>query len=172
MARSEQAAKTNVPILNLDGANYILAPCCTPVPDDPILGHYIAATNTEHIHRKDCTHVQRGYRVDPENWKEMQWNPSHAQGFNAKLDIEFSDSHSTLERITGEIAKQKSSITGFTMLSNTPEVTKVALTIQIKDGNHLSKVINAIRAIDKVRLVSRHLESDHNMKPVDVEEDI
>lgn len=159
------------PVNNLNGAKWHLAPCCTPVPNDPIFGHYIAATNTLHIHRNDCTHVQRGSRVDPENWREISWNPDFKRGFNSRLDLEFTDPQSTLESITRAIAKQNSSVVGFVMTSNTPVITKVELTVRVNDGKHLQKIINAIRAIDTVRIVSRHLESDHTMKPVDVEED-
>lgn len=169
---AETQQKPADPVLDLKGSAFVLAPCCTPVPEDQILGHYIAATNTTHIHRKDCSHCQRGFRVDPENWRELHWNPNRKTGYRAKLDIEFSDTHSTLEQITGEIAKQESSIIGFQMINSDPSLTKVLLTIQVRDGKHLSKIINAVRQIETVRLLSRHLESDHTMKPVDVEEDV
>lgn len=169
--QSDESGKEEEPVKELNGAKWRLAPCCTPVPNDPIFGHYIAATNTLHIHRNDCTHVQRGSRADPENWREVSWNPDYSQGFDAKLDLEFTDPQSTLENITRAIAKQNSSVTGFVMTSNSPVITKVELTIRISDGKQLQKVINAIRSIDTVRIVSRHIESDHSMKPVDVEED-
>lgn len=158
-------------ILDLHGRDYNLAPCCTPVPEDPIQGHYIKATNTIHVHRSDCSHCQRGYRVDPENWQEMSWNPACRDTFSAKLDAEITETHATLEKITGQIAKAQSSISGFSLTELSPTVSKVTLTIQIKDGKHLQKIINALRAIPTVNLVSRHLEKDLVMKPVDVEEE-
>lgn len=45
-------------------------------------------------------------------------------------------------------------------------VDKVELTILVSDTKHLQKIINAIRTIDTVRLVSRHLESTPAMKPL------
>ena len=158
-------------VLDLHGRGYNLAPCCTPVPEDPIQGHFIKATNTVHIHRSDCSHCQRGYRVDPENWQEMSWNPTCKETFSAKLDAEITETHATLEKITGQIAKAQSSISGFSLTELSPTASKVTLTIQIKDGKHLQKIINALRAIPAVRLVSRHLEKDLAMKPVDVEEE-
>ena len=64
------------------------------------------------------------------------------------------------------IAQQHSSVTGFAM-SQQNGVDKVELTILVSDTKHLQKIINAIRTIDTVRLVSRHLESTPAMKPVD-----
>ncbi len=159
------------PIEDLKGRHYQLAPCCTPVPFDQIIGHYIQASNTLHIHRQDCTHTARGFRVDPENWKEVKWNPNHKEVCNAKLDIEVTETHSTLEKITTEVARLRSSINGFSMTDLNPQVSRLVLTVQIQDGRQLQKIINALRAIETVRLVSRHIESDHTMKPVDVEED-
>lgn len=165
------ATEVKSPILNLKG-NFKLAPCCTPVPsDDEILGHYIGATNTTHIHRKGCSHCQRGFRVDPENWHEQQWAPDVKRVYACKLDVEVSDTHATLELITSAIAQQQSSITGFNMIQLSPDVARLMLTIQVSDSRHLQKIINAIRAIDTVRLATRHLESDLKMKPVDVEEE-
>lgn len=164
----DRTREAQEPVLDLRGQICSLADCCTPAMDDPIIGHYIAATNTLHVHRKDCSHVQRGMRADPETWRELSWNPDYREGYPVKLDIEMTNTHSTLERITSEIAHQRSSVTGFSM-SQGSEAEKVELTILVKDTKHLQKIINAIRGIDTVRLVSRHLDSDHTMKPVDVE---
>ena len=59
----------------------------------------------------------------------------------------------------------------FFSLAATKRGDKVELTILVGDTKHLQKIINAIRTIDTVRLVSRHLESTPAMKPVDVEID-
>ena len=158
------------PVLALKGQICKLAPCCTPAMDDVIIGHYIAGTNTLHVHRKDCSHVQRGMRTDPENWRDLQWNSQYKGGYPVKLDIELTNTHATLERLTSMIAQQHSSVTGFAM-SQQNGVDKVELTILVGDTKHLQKIINAIRTIDTVRLVSRHLESTPAMKPVDVEID-
>ena len=164
------AEKVQEPVLDLKGQTCKLAPCCTPAMDDVIIGHYIAGTNTLHVHRKDCSHVQRGMRADPETWRDLQWNPKYKGGYPVKLDIELTNTHATLERLTSMIAQQHSSVTGFAM-SQQNGVDKVELTILVSDTKHLQKIINAIRTIDTVRLVSRHLESTPAMKPVDVEVD-
>lgn len=151
---------TKAPVLNLGNKLFKLAPCCTPVPmDDEIIGHYIKATNTMHIHRKDCTHTQRGFRVDPENWTPLQWDPEQQGVYSVRLDIEVTEAHATLELITKQIALKSSSITGFSLRPVTAEFGYL-LTI-VKDSKHLQKIINDIREIETVRLVSRHLESDH-----------
>ena len=109
--------------------------------------------------------------MDPENWHEQQWAPDVKRVYACKLDVEVSDTHATLELITSAIAQQQSSITGFNMIQLSPDVARLMLTIQVSDSRHLQKIINAIRAIDTVRLATRHLESDLKMKPVDVEEE-
>lgn len=168
--KAEEVSKA--PVLNLGNKLFKLAPCCTPVPmDDDIIGHFIKATNTMHIHRKDCTHTQRGFRVDPENWTALQWDPEQQGVYSVRLDIEVTEAHSTLELITRQIALKSSSITGFSLRPVTAEISIILLTIQVQDSKHLQKIINDIREIETVRLVSRHLESDHKMKPVDVEEE-
>ena len=43
------------------------------------------------------------------------------------------------------------------------------MTILIRDTKHLLKILNAVRNIETVKLVTRHLESDCNNKPIDVE---
>ena len=108
--------------------------------------------------------------TDPENWRYLQWNSQYKGGYPVKLDIELTNTHTTLERLTSMIAQQHSSVTGFSM---TPlnGVDKVELTILVSDTKHLQKIINAIRTIETIRLVSRHLESTPAMKPVDVEVD-
>ena len=67
-------------------------------------------------------------RTDPENWRDLQWNSQYKGGYPVKLDIELTNTHATLERLTSMIAQQHSSVTGFAM-SQQNSVDKVELTI-------------------------------------------
>ena len=167
--RNKPEKTIQFPVLNLGGKYCKLSECCTPAREDAIIGHNIAATNTVHIHRKECFHVQRGMRSDPETWSDYKWNPDYQEGFHVSLDIELTDIHSTLEKITRTIAQQQSSVTGFSMSTPSPDLAKVQVTILIRDTKHLLKILNAVRNIETVKLVTRHLESDYNNKPIDVE---
>jgi (p)ppGpp synthase/HD superfamily hydrolase len=170
-ARSNTADQDKAPVQGLGGKLWKLAPCCTPIPNDELLGHFIESSNTVHVHRKDCSHCQRGFRVDPENWKPFLWASELPAQFACKLDIDVYNAHETLELVTAIIAQNNSGITGFNMTPVSPDVSRLTLTIQVANQDHLSRIINRIREIEAVRLVSRHLERDHMMKPVDVEED-
>jgi RelA/SpoT family (p)ppGpp synthetase len=170
-SRSNAADKEKAPVLGLGGKLWKLAPCCTPIPTDELLGHYIESSNTVHLHRKDCSHCQRGFRVDPENWRTFLWASELPAQFACKLDIDVYNAHETMELVTAIIAQNNSSITGFNMLQVSPDVSRLTLTVQVANSDHLSRIINRIRELEPVRLVSRHLERDHQMKPVDVEED-
>lgn len=165
-----KAEKKTAPLKGIRGI-YKLAPCCTPVPSDELLGHYIASTNTTHVHRKDCTHCQRGFRQDPDNWYELNWNEAFTGTFACKLNVEVTDAQAALERITAMIAEEKSSITGFNMQKLSAEVTRLILTIQVENSAHLQSILATVRGIENVRSVNRHMDSDINLKPVDVEED-
>ena len=64
------------PILGVDGLDFRLAGCCTPLPQEPIVGAVSLGNHGLTIHRQDCDNVKR---IPVERRLPVQWNSRHPE---------------------------------------------------------------------------------------------
>lgn len=89
---------------DLDSPNYIIEPCCSPLPGDDVTG-FLAEDNTIVIHKSDCSQLKKlkttyGSRLVSARWEGMK------EKFSASLEIEGIDRGGLLAEVltivTGE----------------------------------------------------------------------
>ena len=143
---------TGIRVQGIDNMLIHFAKCCQPVPGDRIIG-YLTRGKGVTIHRTDCKNMLKLYE-DKERVIDVEWDISNQQRFQVHLSILGEDRKNLLKDITLCISKQEVNIIG---VSFTVEDTyaKGQLDIEIKDLQHLTKIIHNIRNVSGVYTVER-----------------
>jgi len=126
--------------------------CCQPVPGDRIIG-YLTKGKGVTIHRTDCRNLIK-LMEEKERIVRVEWDIEKSQEFQVYLSIIGEDRKNLLKDITLCVSKQDTNIL---MVNFHIEDTyaKGKLNIQVKNLQHLTRIINSIRKIPGVFSVER-----------------
>jgi GTP pyrophosphokinase len=155
-SESQTAAKTIRNVLSVDGSEgmaVIFSSCCHPIPGDTIIG-YLGKSEGLQIHIHDCAHVVRIHRKDPENWIEVNWAEEIHREFEIPLRVDIKNSKGVLAKVASSITAADANITHVGMDNATSELAAtIRFGVQVKDRDHLAKVMRSLRAnLDVVRV--------------------
>ncbi len=128
------------------------AKCCHPVPGDPIMG-YLSRGKGVTVHRKDCKNLIN-LLEDKKRIIEVDWDIEKDQEFLVNLQIIGEDRKNFLHDITLCVAKSNTNIV--TVNFETEDMyARGQINIQVKNLQHLTKIINSINKIPGVFSVER-----------------
>jgi GTP diphosphokinase / guanosine-3',5'-bis(diphosphate) 3'-diphosphatase len=88
-----------ITIRGSDGMAVQFAQCCSPIPGDPIIG-FINKGQGLTIHTHDC-HQVREYRLDPDKWVDVEWEPGQDKVYDVKIRIVAANKQGVLAHIFG-----------------------------------------------------------------------
>ena len=147
-ARSDSGIK----VQGMDNMLIHFARCCQPVPGDRIIG-YLTRGKGVTIHRSDCKNMIKLYE-EKERIIDVEWDVEKEQHFHVHLSVIGEDRKNLLKDITLCISKQEINIINVSF--STEELyAKGNLNIEVKNIQHLTKVINSIRKLSGVFSVER-----------------
>jgi len=150
-SRKQQAATT--PGFRIRGVGNLLtslARCCSPVPNDPIIG-YITRGRGVTIHRQDCGNVLRLQGEERARLIEVEWGTSAHENYPVDISIEAYDRSGLLRDITTLLANEKINVTGVTTATDTRDgIARMSLSLLITDINQLSRVLSQISQLPNV----------------------
>ncbi|WP_375490348.1 RelA/SpoT family protein, partial [uncultured Jatrophihabitans sp.] len=109
-----------------------LARCCTPVPNDEILG-FVTRGGGVSVHRDTCTNAQ-SLRDQPERLVDVEWAPSVGASFVVSIQIEALDRRGLLTDITGILADDRVSILSATVMTNRDRVATSRFTFEMAEA--------------------------------------
>ena len=137
-----------------EGMSVIYSTCCHPIPGDTIIG-YLGKSEGLQIHIHDCAHVVRIHRKDPENWVEVNWAEEIHKEFEIPLKVDIKNSKGVLAKVASSITAADANITHVGMENTNSELAAtIRFGVQVKDRDHLARVMRSLRAnIDVVRAV-------------------
>lgn len=155
----EVDSKQDAPLLikGASGLAITIAPCCLPLPTEPIL----ARRNQQHgleIHRADCVHIgrlQQGDSLFPVAWAQDMGGKK----FLAEIVIEVRDVLGMLHNITKRLAEMDVNIENLN-ITGVGSVKQDRLTIQVNDLRHLQEAMRQLKRIPNVLNVSRLTKKD------------
>jgi GTP pyrophosphokinase len=155
-SESQSVAKPIRHVLSVDGSegmSVIFSSCCHPIPGDTIIG-YLGKSEGLQIHIHDCAHVVRIHRKDPENWIEVNWADEIHREFEIPLRVDIKNSKGVLAKVASSITAADANITHVGMDNATSELAAtIRFGVQVKDRDHLAKVMRSLRAnLDVVRV--------------------
>ncbi|ACT49302.1 MULTISPECIES: bifunctional (p)ppGpp synthetase/guanosine-3',5'-bis(diphosphate) 3'-pyrophosphohydrolase [Methylovorus] len=158
--QGERHAKhTNKPLGTItirgsEGMAVQFAQCCRPIPGDPILG-FINKDKGLVIHTHDCPAIRK-FRVDPEKWLDVEWDPDGKRLFNVNLKLVVANQRGMLAQIASTIAEAGSNIDHVSMEeSDSSAYTNMHFTVQVENRVHLAELMRRIRKIPDVVRINR-----------------
>lgn len=126
-----------------------IAKCCTPVPEDPIVG-FITRGQGVSVHSPDCSNAQALKRSHPERFVNVTWDNSTQGNFLVQIEIKALDRAGLLGDLTAVLSEYRINILSGNMATSRDRVASVRFTIEMAEASHLNATLAALRRIEGV----------------------
>ncbi|MEI8295126.1 MAG: bifunctional (p)ppGpp synthetase/guanosine-3',5'-bis(diphosphate) 3'-pyrophosphohydrolase [Alphaproteobacteria bacterium] len=130
------------------------AGCCHPLPGDQIVGVVVTGRGVT-VHIIKCDTVSSF--SEPERLLDLFWDEDHRNKQNhvGRLRVIFANKSKSLTSLTTAIAKSDSNIINLKITHRTTEFWDLFVDVEVKNTEHLSQIIVALRSIAVVNFVER-----------------
>lgn len=142
-----------VKVRGLDDVLITLARCCNPIRGEPIIG-YITRGRGVTVHSERCPNLEK-LLYDPERRIEVVWEGADEAQFEVRLTVLSEDRPGILAKITQAIAAAKSNIKNVEARTFEDRRGEITLSLDIRDLDHLQKIIEKVKGIEGVYHVER-----------------
>jgi len=143
--------KDSILIKGIDNVMVRFAGCCNPVPGERVVG-FITRGRGVTIHTLDC---QSMVDEDPHRKVEVEWDATKGYSYPVRIRIYSDDKKGLLAEISGSLSSNEANITNARVETTDDRKAIGTFELQIRDLNHLKKVIKALEKIKGVRRVER-----------------
>ncbi len=143
-----------IKVRGVDDVMNRMAKCCNPVPGEEIVG-YITRGRGITVHRVTCRNLDKG---DWERRIEVQWDSGKDQTYPVDIKVVYSGDRGMLATLSGVLGQFDTKVVGVHMDPRSNDLNVCKLTIEVKDTNHLSRVLSALKAEKGVYQVQRYME--------------
>jgi GTP diphosphokinase / guanosine-3',5'-bis(diphosphate) 3'-diphosphatase len=151
--RKAQRRSSGVRIAGVDDVLVRLSKCCSPVPGDPIIG-YVTIGRGVSVHRADCPNVAY-MNATPERILQAQWIGDAGLTHGVDVEVEAGDRSQLLSDIMAVFAELKTQVSSVNARVRKDGVAVASLTVQIRDLDHLHKLLTKLETLKNVRRVYR-----------------
>jgi GTP pyrophosphokinase len=138
-------------IKGIDNVMVRYAGCCNPVPGDKVMG-FITRGRGVTIHTADC---QNAMDEDPHRKVEVEWDSTKEYSYPVRVRIYSEDKKGLLAEISNSISNHKANIKNARVDTTEDKKAISTFEVEIRDLNHLNKVIRALEKIKGVQRVER-----------------
>ena len=135
-------------ISGMDNMLIHLSKCCNPVPGDKVLG-FITRGRGVSIHTVDCPNAGE-LTFDKERLIEVTWGDFQLGAHAVKISVKTQDKAGLLASVSSSISATEANITHAEAITGEDKQATLNFTIDIKDIDHLNKVIKNISSINGV----------------------
>ncbi len=153
----EHRQRDSITIRGTEDMAVQFAPCCRPIPGDPIIGQIKGGQGLV-IHTHDCPAIHP-YKFDPEKWIDVQWDPLIDRLFKVDIRVTVTDGRGVLAKLAAEIAATDSNISYVNMEDQMAEsenrYTTVGFTLEVRHRMHLASLMRQLRHMPEVVRMSR-----------------
>jgi guanosine-3',5'-bis(diphosphate) 3'-pyrophosphohydrolase len=126
-----------------------LARCCTPMPDDAIVG-FVTRGNGVSVHRTDCSNVVSMTEAQLERTVEVEWAPSSGSVFLVAIQVEALDRTRLLSDVTRVLSDHHVSIISASVTTTRDRVAVSRFTFEMGETKHLGHLLDQVRTIEGV----------------------
>jgi len=144
---------TGLRIGDIDGLLIRIAQCCQPIPGDKVIG-LITKGRGISVHRVDCPNTFDD-RVPAERRIDVEWDVDRDQHFLVRLLVLSDDRADLLADVASAISRTQTNMSHGAMTSEGEGEARGQFVLQVRNLNHLARVMDAIRKVRGVRLVER-----------------
>lgn len=141
----ETPVQGSVIIDGSEGATVQLAPCCCPVPGDPIAG-YLGRGEGLVVHTQACGVGRRLFERDSERWIDVSWSDEPTRLFETAVTVLVANGKGVLAQVASAISSAETDITHIEMGDERlGETAELKLTLAVRDTEHLADVIRTLK---------------------------
>ena len=152
---SKKSTGSDVNVLGVGNLLTSIANCCMPVPHDDIVG-YITKDRGVSVHRTDCNNILHLKEKEQARLIEVEWGNTDTQSYPVNIVIQANDRHGLLSDITSTLSDDKVNVVAVNTISNKKEQTaRMAVTIEIRDLQQLTRIMDKISQLRNVVEVTR-----------------
>jgi len=138
-------------IKGLDNVMVRYAGCCNPVPGDRVVG-FITRGRGVTIHTVDC---QSMMDEDPNRKVEVEWDSTKGYSYPVRIRIYSDDKKGLLAEISSSLTSNEANITNARVETTDDKRAIGIFELQIRDLNHLKKVMKGLEKIKGIHKVER-----------------
>ena len=160
--RSAGGERAALEVAGTEGLLVSYAPCCHPVPGDPIIA-FLSSGRGILIHREECANVD-DYHKHPDKWQPVSWQKNPSRLFDSAVRVEGANKVGLLAAISAAIADTQTNIQQVALEQRDGDISVITLEVQVRDRDHLARILRRIHRMPEVLHVSRHIlksESRH-----------
>jgi GTP pyrophosphokinase/guanosine-3',5'-bis(diphosphate) 3'-pyrophosphohydrolase len=153
---ANQTAPQPLVIAGTEGMVVSFARCCHPIPGDTIHG-FISAGRGIVVHQTGCktTHNLRGQN---DKWLDVSWAEDVEREFPVDILLHVRNQRGVLATIAAAVSESDSNIDNVVIDERDTGYSDMRLTIEVKNRQHLARVIRRIRRIDMVERITRLIQ--------------
>lgn len=154
--RDRKAGDLAVPIRGLTpGVAVHLSECCHPLPGDRIVGVLLPGRGVQ-VHTIDCDALETFMEM-PERWLDLSWQKEGeaADLFVGRVDMVIHNEVGALAKVAELVARERGNINNLKITERDPDFFRLVIDIEVRDVNHLTSVVAALRASPVVTSVDR-----------------
>jgi GTP pyrophosphokinase len=146
-----RSSKDALLIKGIDNVMVRFAGCCNPVPGDRVVG-FITRGRGVTVHTSDC---QNAMDDDPHRKVEVEWDSTKEYSYPVRIRIYSEDKKGLLAEISNSISSREANIKNARVDTTEDKKAISTFEVEIRDLNHLNKVIKALEKIKGVYRVER-----------------
>ncbi|MDR0941111.1 MAG: RelA/SpoT family protein [Bacteroidales bacterium] len=140
---------------NVNNVDYKFAPCCNPIKGDEIFG-FVTAGGGIKIHRLNCPNAMNMLEKYPYRIIKTQWTSSkNSTSFTAGIRIIGNDDLGIINNVTQLLGREKDIAIRNISINSRDGQFEGYLSLSINDKEHLTKILDKIRAIKGVHTAER-----------------
>ncbi|MFN9629252.1 MAG: RelA/SpoT family protein [Cyanobacteriota bacterium] len=144
------------PILGLEGLEYRLGGCCSPLPGAPIVGTVALGNHGITIHRQDCGNLGQ---VPAERRLPVQWNPAtqdvQRRRYPVQLRIEVLDRVGVLKDILTRLSDHRINVSDARVRTTAGRPARIDLRVELSNDGQLRDTVDQIRSMADVLDIAR-----------------
>ncbi len=143
------------PILGLEGLEYRLGGCCSPLPGEAIVGSVALGNHGITIHRQDCANLSQ---VPVERRLPVRWNPladELRRRYPVQLRIEVLDRVGVLKDILTRLSDHRINVSDARVRTNPGKPARIDLRVELLSAAQLRDTLDQIRAMADVLDIAR-----------------
>jgi len=152
----ETISQGSVVVDGSENASVQYAPCCRPIPGDPILG-YLGHGEGLVVHHETCSVAQHLKYKDSERFIAVEWSEEPIRAFEAGVVVTVSNAKGVLARVASAITSAEADINFVNMPDEVSgqETADLRFVIGVRDTTHIEAVLRNLRRLQSVMKADR-----------------
>lgn len=145
------SADDGILVQGIDDVLVRMARCCNPIPGEAIVG-YVTRGRGITVHRRSCKNVTREER---ERQIDVCWDSGEEQSFPARVRVVYDGDKGGLGILSALLGQYDVTVSDVTMNETMNGLVVCRMRIEVRDTEHLNRVLSALKNEKTVHEVQR-----------------